>query len=81
MPWGKTRRPHRCGLKGRENPTRQESSRGPSGRNGVAYLPPRASAFGLRCPGLRSPGPLGRTGPDVLGLRSGELVQLLCDEP
>src|SRR6185295_2011469 len=47
---GKTRRPHRCGLKGRENPTRQESSRGPSGRN--ALLPchpghrPSASALG-----------------------------------
>ena len=72
--------PHRCGLKGRENPTRQEGSRGPSGRNGLSSLPPRASAFGLS-PGLRSPGPLGRTEPDVLGLPcSGELVQLFCDE-
>ena len=79
MPW-EDKGPHRCGLKGRENPTRQEGSRGPSGRNKLSSLPPRASAFGLS-PGLRSPGPLGRTEPDVLGLPcSGERVQLFCDE-
>ena len=65
---------------GSREPTRQEGSRGPSGRNGLSSLPPRASAFGLS-PGLRSPGPLGRTEPDLLGLPcSGELVQLFCDE-
>ena len=45
-------------------------------------LPP-TQGIGLRPqPWAPSPGPLGRTEPDVLGLPcSGELVQLFCDEP
>ncbi|HEY0555674.1 MAG TPA: aminotransferase class I/II-fold pyridoxal phosphate-dependent enzyme [Thermoanaerobaculia bacterium] len=41
----------------------------------------RPNGSGDLSPGLRSPGPVGRTEPDVLGLPcSGELVQLFCDE-
>ena len=77
---GKTRRLHRCGLKGRENPTRQEGSRGPSGRNELSSLHPghrpSASALGSVLPARWA----GRN-PTPRGLCSGELVQLFCDEP
>ena len=79
MPWGGGRT-IRCGLTGRGSLLAESGSRAPSGRNDGGPCLPRASAFGLS-PGLRSPGPLGRTEPDVLGLPcSGELVQLFCDE-
>src|SRR3954468_24601750 len=64
MPWvEEATKP--CGLKGRESfPSQALSSRGSrdlSGRNDDAdAIFPRASAFGLS-PGLKSPGPLGRT--------------------
>jgi hypothetical protein len=75
------RAPHPGGLKGRENFVRfdvsrtvrgaeqrcrpPQKSRGPPGRTALSISPPRASACGLRCPGLRSPGPLGR--PESMG--------------
>src|SRR4051795_13665288 len=57
---GRKRVPNLCGLKGRENPIRPDSSRGLSGRSPLSSFLPRASAFGLS-PGLHSPDPLGRT--------------------
>src|SRR5947209_17826902 len=55
-----------CCWEGRESPARQrvgwKALAGLSGRKAFVISPPRASAFGLS-PGLRSPGPLGRTGP------------------
>jgi hypothetical protein len=77
---GKKGVPNRCGLKGRENPTRQDSSRGPSGRSALSSLHPghrpSASALGSILPARWA----GRE-PNALGLSSGELVHLFCDEP
>jgi hypothetical protein len=48
-------------LRNRGPQTPGQLSRGLSGRTALSISPPRASACGLS-PGLRSPGPLGRTG-------------------
>ena len=51
---GRKRVPNRCGLKGRENPIRQDSSRGLSGRSPLSSSPPghrpSASALGSILP-------------------------------
>jgi len=70
MPWGE-KNTLSCGLKDRENLLRScgcqtsgQQSRSLSGRTALSISPPRASAYDLS-PGLRSPGPLGRTGRPV----------------
>ena len=54
-------------------PVSDTSSRGLSGRGYVGFLGPGESACGL-IPGLRSPGPLGRTGRRFV--RAGECLDL-----